>query len=969
MKRIAAALSALMLLVTMCMMSGCAQQASNPADVTQNDAISFTEVSSISGSEDLVGKTIGVQLGTTGCTMAEDIENATIDKYSKAADAIEALRQGKVDAVIIDSAPAKYFVEKNPDLSILPEPFAVEEYAMAVKKGNSDLTAQLNSALDQLRENGTLDEINQNWLVDEEYGKHPYTSPEGTTYDGKLVMATNAEFAPYEFKEEGEIVGFDVDMMRAVCDIIGKELVIDDMAFDSIIAAVDSGKADVGVAGMSVTEDRLKNVDFTQSYSEANQAIVIKGISNNLAGKTIGVQIGTTGMTYAEEVPDATVEKYNKGADAVEALKQGKVDVVLIDSAPAKYFVAKNPGLSILSEPFAVEEYAIAIKKGNDELTQQVNNALAQLRENGTLDLINQNWLVDEEYGKHPYTSPENVTRDGKLVMATNAEFAPYEFKEEGEIVGFDVDMMRAVCDILGKELVIDDMAFDSVIAAVDSGKADVGVAGMTVTEDRLKNVNFSDSYAEANQMIIIKGESNDLTGKTIGVQLGTTGMTYAEQVPGATVEKYNKGADAVEALKQNKVDVVLIDSAPAKYFVGKNSDLKILPEPFAVEEYAIAVKKGNDDLTNQINAALKQLRENGTLDQINQNWLVDEEYGKHPYTSPENVTRDGKIVMATNAEFAPYEFLEEGKIVGYDVDMMQAVCDILGKELVIDDMAFDSIIAAVDSGKADVGVAGMTVTEDRLKNVNFTDPYAEANQMIIVKSGDAASQNLIEKIKSTFFEKSRWVYLVKGLGTTLLITVLAVVIGIVLGFIIAIIRSTNQRTGRLKIPNLICRLYLTIVRGTPMVVQLLIIYFVVFSSVNISKIFVAVIAFGLNSAAYVAEIVRSGIMSVDVGQYEAGSSLGFGYARTMVSIILPQALRNILPALGNEAIVLLKETSVSGYIALNDLTKGGDTIRSQTYEAFLPLIAVALIYLIMVVGLSALVNRLERRLSNDKRK
>lgn len=208
-----------------------------------------------------------------------------------------------------------------------------------------------------------------------------------------------------------------------------------------------------------------------------------------------------------------------------------------------------------------------------------------------------------------------------------------------------------------------------------------------------------------------------------------------------------------------------------------------------------------------------------------------------------------------------------------------------------------------------------------------------------------------------------------QGLGNTLLITVLAVVIGIVLGFVIAIIRSTNQLTGRLKIPNFICRIYLTVVRGTPMVVQLLIIYFVVFSSVNISKILVAVIAFGLNSAAYVAEIVRSGIMSVDRGQFEAGSSLGFGYTRTMISIILPQAIRNILPALGNEAIVLLKETSVSGYIALNDLTKGGDTIRSQTYEAFLPLIAVALIYLLMVVGLSALVNRLERRLSNDKRK
>lgn len=225
------------------------------------------------------------------------------------------------------------------------------------------------------------------------------------------------------------------------------------------------------------------------------------------------------------------------------------------------------------------------------------------------------------------------------------------------------------------------------------------------------------------------------------------------------------------------------------------------------------------------------------------------------------------------------------------------------------------------------------------------------------------------DKFYNTFIVENRWMYLVNGLGTTLLITALALVIGIVLGFIVAIIRSTNQRTGRLKVANFICRIYLTVFRGTPMVVQLLIIYFVVFSTVNINKVLVAVIAFGLNSAAYVAEIVRSGIMSVDDGQFEAGASLGFGYTKTMISIILPQALRNILPALGNEAIVLLKETSVSGYIALEDLTKGGDIIRSTTYEAFLPLIAVAAIYLIMVIIMSSLVSRLERKLSNDKRK
>lgn len=224
-------------------------------------------------------------------------------------------------------------------------------------------------------------------------------------------------------------------------------------------------------------------------------------------------------------------------------------------------------------------------------------------------------------------------------------------------------------------------------------------------------------------------------------------------------------------------------------------------------------------------------------------------------------------------------------------------------------------------------------------------------------------------KFYNTFIVENRWTYLLNGLGTTLLITAFALLIGIILGFIVAIIRSTNQRTGKLKVPNFICRIYLTVFRGTPMVVQLLIIYFVIFGSVNISKVLVAVIAFGLNSAAYVAEIVRSGIMSVDNGQFEAGASLGFGYTKTMISIILPQALRNILPALGNEAIVLLKETSVSGYIALEDLTKGGDIIRSNTYEAFLPLIAVAAVYLIMVIIMSSLVSRLERKLSNDKRK
>ena len=226
---------------------------------------------------------------------------------------------------------------------------------------------------------------------------------------------------------------------------------------------------------------------------------------------------------------------------------------------------------------------------------------------------------------------------------------------------------------------------------------------------------------------------------------------------------------------------------------------------------------------------------------------------------------------------------------------------------------------------------------------------------------------DFIAKFQQDFIESDRYLYLLRGLGNTLLIAALAVILGIVLGFLVAIIRSTHDKPGGLNILNFICKVYLTIWRGTRTMVQLLIMYYIILVALD-NKILVAVIAFGLNSAAYVAEIVRSGIMSVDEGQFEAGRSLGLNYTQTMRLIILPQAFKNVLPALANEFITLLKETSISGYIAIPDLTKGGDIIRSQTYDAFLPLFGVAVIYLVLVMILTAGVHKLETRLRTNER-
>lgn len=214
------------------------------------------------------------------------------------------------------------------------------------------------------------------------------------------------------------------------------------------------------------------------------------------------------------------------------------------------------------------------------------------------------------------------------LRMATNAEFPPYEYWEGNEIVGIDVDIANAIADDLGMKLIVEDMAFDSVITSVQTDKHDVGLAGITVNEDRLVNVNFTDSYATATQVVIVSEDSeitipDDLTGKTIGVQLGTTGDVLADEIDGATVDRFNKGADAVEALKTGKIDAVMIDNEPAKVYVEENEGLKILEETYAQEEYAIAIAKDNEDLLNDINASIKKLKESGKLQEIIDKYIV----------------------------------------------------------------------------------------------------------------------------------------------------------------------------------------------------------------------------------------------------------------------------------------------------------------------------------------------------------
>ncbi len=458
------------------------------------------------------------------------------------------------------------------------------------------------------------------------------------------------------------------------------------------------------------------------------------------------------------------------------------------------------------------------------------------------------------------------IKSNGYITMATNAEFEPFEFKNQGEIVGIDIDISKEIAKDLGVKLNVSDISFDAIIFELKEGKSDFAAAAISYDEDKTKNLEFSEPYFKTSQSIIVLKNSDiknsdDLHNKKVGVHLGTTGDTYCTQSGSMQVVRFNKSMDAVTDMINGQIDAVVVDDFTADKLVKKNNDIiKKLDQALTQEDYRIVVTKGNTELISAINNTISKLKESGELDNI----------------------------------------------------------------------------------------------VEKYKNYNTIDNDETSTN---------SSNSLIDKIRLNLIEKDRYKYITSGLFETLKITIFAVFIGISIGITLAIIKVLATEDKKFKPLGFLADVYLTVIRGTPTVVQLFIMYYIILSSSQISKSLVAILTFGINSGAYVSEIIRAGIMSIDKGQTEAGRSLGLNYKTTFIKIVFPQALKNTLPALVNEMITLIKETSVAGFIGVVDLSKAGDIIRSQTYEAVVPFLTIAIIYLILVVGLTAALAKFERRL------
>ncbi len=458
------------------------------------------------------------------------------------------------------------------------------------------------------------------------------------------------------------------------------------------------------------------------------------------------------------------------------------------------------------------------------------------------------------------------------LIVATNCEFAPFEYVSNGEIKGFDMDLVRAYGEYANVNIEIQDMDFDGALLSVSTKKADMSIAGITVSETRKQSMAFTKPYYSADQVVIVKSNSiyKDLTNAddllaeltknkaSIGCQRGTTGQYFIEGdadwdfegIKDTKCVMYDNGALAVKALSDGKLDAVVIDREPAKLYIKSISNVEIIKDVILTqEEYAIAVNLNNQELLDSLNEFIDYAMNNQIMDD-----LVNKYFG--------------------------------------DEDIVEA---------------------------------------------------------------------------SSVWNWNNFKQVLKGLANTFIITIVSFMLGILFGMLVSVIAGLNSKNIVTKVLKGITKGYVAIFRGTPIMVQLLIIYYVIFRWFTGDAIWVAMLAFGLNSGAYVSEIIRGGINAVPAGQMEAGRSLGLSYKTVMKKIVLPQAIKNCLPSLGNEFISLIKETSVVGFIGAFDLTLAFRKIANATYDYASTYLMMGLIYFVIVMLVTLLLHNLERRLAHDR--
>ena len=960
--------------------------------------------------------TIGVGQGSASEMESHEAFNKShLQMFMVDVDAFEALRSKKVDAVAYDRDIMEIAIRNMPEMMLLPQNYGTYKIGIGLNKKNTELLQTVNALLDKLEADGTLPDMKVRWLE-----KKVQQLPAGVVKDDKslpvLTIGTSGLVPPWTYVVNNKLTGYDIELSWRLATAMGKRPEFKIMNYDSMVAALETEKVDMVLANLNETPERLQKIAFSKPYCTSYAAVMIRksewagtdaqaaaGSTNAKAadnsdlayksiaeakGKTMAVVTGMLLDRYTEQyLPKSPHNYYNTYTDCLTALKTGKVEGFLCDEPVAREMQRTNPEIGYLKETVMPDQLGIGISKSRPDLKQVLDAGIKKYKEDGTLKKLDQIWFgADDSLKVMPAAKAGSK---GTVICAVAAENAPLAYIVNDKVVGYEASLVTDILQDAGYTVVLQPMDFNAVIPSVASGKAQVLFGAVSITEERKQSLLFSESDYKSGLVLVVRkaaagmaaaaGTTSPqdqltyktvaaLNGKPVAVLTGTIFEAVTKNVlPKSTYSQYNTYADCIEALKSGKIEGFFDDEPVARNMTSKDTELGYIHAPVVKVQYGVGISKDRPEIKATLDAGLKRYKQDGTLKKLDQIWFGSDEKAKQMPAA--KTGSKGTIRCAVAAESEPMVYVRNGKIVGYETALVTQILQDAGYTVELQNMNFDAAIPSVVAHKSDLMFGAVSITEERKQSLLFSEPTYNGGVVAVVRKTiqPAASSGFMaglkESFRRNFLVEDRYKMVLAGLKTTIFITIFAAILGTVLGFGVCMLRRSKQ-----KLLSTAAKIFVKVMQGTPLVVFLMIMYYIVFGKLSINPMYVAIIAFAINMAAYTSEMMRTGIDAVDKGQLEAAYAMGFSKVQTFIKIVTPQALKHILPVYTGEFISMMKMTSVVGYIAIQDLTKMSDIIRSRTYEAFFPLIVTALIYLVVAWSLTSILVYLEYKIDPKKR-
>ena len=930
-------------------------------------------------------------------TLKSDYPNAEVLVYNDYPAAYEEVAKGRLDAFVYARREMEFALANGTTgVRLLEENYSNNTVAVGIspKASVPDLKSKINAFLAKSKADGTLDDMYLRWVIQADDAMPDIAMAEHPSMH--LRIGTTGTVMPYSYYVGTELRGYDIELAYRFASWIGADVEFRIYDFGGIVAAAQSGDVDCIMSNLYVTPENSEAIPFSDPLFDVEITAMVRddGTAPKSAGGTVhwqdyngkklGVLVGPLMEDAAKQFfPDSEYMLFDSYPDCVTALLTGKIDGFLGDEPGMKSLHAEQPEVDYIHESLTENNYSFAFRKDDPKSTALCNELNAFLKkswEDGTMEELDLWFGVDE--AKKVVDMSDLTGKNGTIRVVTTSTDMPWSYIKDGKNVGYDIDLVVRFCRDRGYALEIGDVDFAGRIPAIQSGKYDF-TTDMNVTPERMEQVLFSDPTSHGGIVLAVRAsdlaassqpesaaeysEYSDLSGKRVSM---LTGAPFEElvrsKVPDVGEFSYfNNAPDTILALKSGKTDAFLTNNAVGALAVNRNPELALFPQDLDTSAFGIAFAKG-DPARDMWQAAYDAISEE-TKNALWEKWTGSDDSVK---LLPEQdwPGSNGTVQAAVCDSLEPMSYMGNGgQPMGFDIEMILLMAKELDVHVEFTGMEFSAIMSSVQAGKALLGAGSIIATDERKQSVDFVEYYPAAFVLVVrafrIETGESFLSAIADSFQKTFIRENRWKLFLEGIGTTMLITVLSILFGTVLGFVAFMLcRNGNP------IANTVTRFCVWLVQGMPVVVLLMILYYIIFGKVNISGAAVSVVGFTLVFGSAVYGMLRAGVKAIDRGQIEAAYALGYTNRKAFFRIILPQALPHFMPAYKGEITALIKATAVVGYVAVQDLTKMGDIVRSRTYEAFFPLIAVAVIYFILAAILTFIVNRIEIRIDPRRR-